>query len=368
MLEGQFAAYDFIIDLATGEQPIAEAWLRALHEEICKGQETYTVRLPDGTTEERPLPKGKYKSEPNHVLTRDGRIHSYAPVDATASEMGRLCRELNSNEFQAAHPILQSSYAHYALVTVHPFTDGNGRVARALASVFTNRGASIPLLITLDNKTEYLDALEAADNGDYQELVGFTLQRAVDTVRLVESSFKAASAPLPAEERERLRSLFVTPSGFTLQEIDGAAANLFNDLHQAMIERQKDAGPPEFHGSDLTFQAPPSPYSPTTAGYRLSVSQGHVLVCGISASSPAGVKVTRTFAVEVPTAGSKSEEAVLVGIGHNLSLRVAIADLWPTVKSSVQMRLSLEAERITGEMFQELVTSTAAALARKGYR
>src|SRR5438876_1237932 len=82
-----------------------------------------------------------------HVQLPDGSLHVYAPVDQTRDEMARLVRELNSGEFAGAHPIIQAAYAHHAFVSIHPFSDGNGRVARALASVYLYRSARIPLLL-----------------------------------------------------------------------------------------------------------------------------------------------------------------------------------------------------------------------------
>jgi len=81
--------------------------------------------------QEQALPKGQYKIMPNHVRTRKGADHSYAPVDVTPAEMARLVAELRSDAFLTAHPVLQAAYAHYGLVAIHPFADGNGRVARA---------------------------------------------------------------------------------------------------------------------------------------------------------------------------------------------------------------------------------------------
>ncbi len=125
---------------------------------------------------------------PNHVRTRKGTNHSYAPVDVTPAEMARLTAELRTEAFLSAHPIVQAAYAHYSLVVVHPFADGNGRVARALASAFTYRAISMPIVILSEQRDSYLRSLEISDSGDYQAFVDFMLARSLDTIGLVEES------------------------------------------------------------------------------------------------------------------------------------------------------------------------------------
>jgi fido (protein-threonine AMPylation protein) len=91
-----------------------------------------------------------------------GEQHAYAPVDQVAPEMQRLMETLKSPEFGRAHPVIQASWAHYAFVAIHPFADGNGRVARALASAYLYRPNSVPFLMSADQRTPYFDALSAA--------------------------------------------------------------------------------------------------------------------------------------------------------------------------------------------------------------
>lgn len=118
-IEAQLEAYEYILNLATGETPISEASIRSLHEIICRNQENYMAVTEIGPQPIR-LRKGAYKTSPNHVRDRNGNIHAYAPVDVTSSEMHRLCQELRSDTFAGAHPALQAAYAHYSFVLIHP--------------------------------------------------------------------------------------------------------------------------------------------------------------------------------------------------------------------------------------------------------
>src|SRR5262249_35952716 len=74
LLESQLRAYDTVLDLATKQVRVAEAWIRGLQAEICRGQETYLAYTEIGPQEQR-LPLGEYKVSPNHVLQKDGTVH-----------------------------------------------------------------------------------------------------------------------------------------------------------------------------------------------------------------------------------------------------------------------------------------------------
>ncbi|MFL6237512.1 MAG: Fic family protein [Thermoanaerobaculia bacterium] len=191
LFEAQLAAYELVLDAVTQERPITEIWIRHLHETLCAPQKTFRV-LTEVGWQEQELPKGQYKTRPNHVLLTDGTVHAYAPVDRMPDEMHRLIEQIRTPEFEAAHPVLQASYCHYAFVVIHPLADGNGRVARALASIFFYKALSIPLVIFENQRPAYLDALALADGGDHRSLISFFRDRGLDTMQLVSESLLTA--------------------------------------------------------------------------------------------------------------------------------------------------------------------------------
>jgi len=73
---------------------------------------------------------GKFKTKQNFV-TNEKRIVIYTPP--APSECSKLMLELLKwvNESERVHPIILSAIFHHQFVTIHPFSDGNGRVARA---------------------------------------------------------------------------------------------------------------------------------------------------------------------------------------------------------------------------------------------
>lgn len=192
--QAQLAGFEMAQQLATGDEVATEAALRELHRVTCAGQRTHRVLTAVGV-QERALALGAYKSEPNHVQLGDGSFHSYAPVDRVPDEMHRLVTEMRSRAFLDAPPVVQAAFAHHALTAVHPFADGNGRVARLVASVWLLRAASIPLWVEPTERDRYLDALGEADRGDRAAFLRLVISL---SLRLLRELTLVLSGPLEA--------------------------------------------------------------------------------------------------------------------------------------------------------------------------
>lgn len=73
----------------------------------------------------------------------------------------------------------QSARLHYRAVAIHPFANGNGRWSRLLANIWLKQNGQ-PLIMwpqttsgdTSTIRSEYLAAIQAADQGDYDVLIG----------------------------------------------------------------------------------------------------------------------------------------------------------------------------------------------------
>jgi Fic-DOC domain mobile mystery protein B len=67
---------------------------------------------------------------------------------------------------------------HHRAVQIHPYKNGNGRWSRMLANIYLRQNGSMPVkwqedLLSKENpkRDEYIQALKAADNGDYSKLI-----------------------------------------------------------------------------------------------------------------------------------------------------------------------------------------------------
>ncbi len=359
LFEAQLHAYDFVLDLATKAEPISEAAIRALHVEMCAAQATYRVITAVGPQEQE-LPKGQYKVLPNHVRTRKGTDHSYAPVDVTGSEMARFTRELRSEPFLAAHPVLQAAYAHYGLVVIHPFADGNGRVARALASAFTYRAASIPIVILADQKSAYLDSLEQADDGDYQSFVDFMLSRALDTIGLVEESLLLAAVPDSKDTLATIEQLYLAKGGLTYEQVDELGSRFLNVAHEAVgrATDQVASKKVNFSSGQSKGGSLPALIASEYKTHRAQLDGARVLNVTVVTAAPATAVVQRNYILMVPRSATSSDDLVLVGATNPVDrLRARIDELSPVVSEALLIRAGIFAERVVQQILLDVAAS-----------
>ncbi len=352
LFEAQLHAYDFVLDLATKADPFSEAAVRELHAEICKAQTTYRVVTAVGF-QEQSLPKGRYKVLPNHVLTRDGVTHSYAPVDVTPVEMSRLMGELRSEAFLASHPVVQAAYAHYGLVVIHPFVDGNGRVARALASAFTYRAISMPIVILSELKEPYLNSLERADGGDYQAFVDFMMARSLETMQMVAESIQPSSVPAIESSVTDLSQLYMTRGGYTQDDVDAAGNDLLTAVNQGLQQTLR-----EYQTPNLTSSVHPTGghFFELPAGYRRPLQQTKMFQVNLQSSPPAAAAVARVYELILPQDAGGADDLIVQVIGFPESFSAQMSDLTPQVSGVTRIRIGLFASRLIAELFAELKT------------
>ena len=70
-------------------------------------------------------------------------------------------------------PEVSAAWLHHRFIQIHPFQDGNGRVARSLASLVFIRAGGFPMTIrdAGNEREKYIDSLEAADKGNLQPFI-----------------------------------------------------------------------------------------------------------------------------------------------------------------------------------------------------
>lgn len=170
LLNDQKDALDGIFDFIAQRREISTSYIKELHASLLRSQ-THTEAIDSfGRAIEVELQKGEWKKLPNSPL-RDGVAYIYCPPEQTDSEMDRLVDIHLSHRHKTIPADVQAAWLHHRFTQIHPFQDGNGRIARALASLVLVREGLFPLLVTRDGKADYIESLERADNGDLRPLL-----------------------------------------------------------------------------------------------------------------------------------------------------------------------------------------------------
>lgn len=82
------------------------------------------------------------------------------------------------------HPVALAGEAHYRLVSIHPFTDGNGRTARLLMNLLLMQQGYPPAIIRPRDRLAYIGALETAQLGGsrtgYDQIIAKATERSLD--------------------------------------------------------------------------------------------------------------------------------------------------------------------------------------------
>ena len=365
LVEGQMAAYELALDLATGRSPVSEAVIRQLHELVCAGQETYDVVTPVGP-QRHPLVKGSYKTQPNHVLQADGTEHSYAPVDRTADEMHRFVEQLRDPRFEAAHPALQAAFAHHSFVSIHPFSDGNGRVARVLSSIYLVRATSLPLVLYADERDRYLRAIRAADAGDVAMFAQFVADRATDTVLYLLEEFRAASQPGATAALRTLADALQGPGGLTHQEVDAVAERLRGvvreHLEQYVGHLELPAGVTAEIGSHHAAWPPNDAYR---SAFRGNTGRPTLI---LSSSPPAQLQMEYSFEVLIHKDRHSEYPFRVVPVRDADGIDFRFDDVFPQPRTAAVLRLHAWLTRIVDRTLGQFATEVAEQLQSFGFR
>lgn len=163
---------DLIADSNT--RPITESDLRSMHRMI----------LGDATG------AGQYKRYVNSI---SGAEHEPPPPSDVPSHMRDLTAWLSNPN---VHPLVQATVAHAWLTHVHPFDDGNGRMARLLTNLVLARAGYPPIIVKASAyRQPYLEALADSDRGgDIFPLLSVFSQLLKGTFRQVEDPAAALRA------------------------------------------------------------------------------------------------------------------------------------------------------------------------------
>ena len=184
-IRGHNEAVKFLTSIIKDDRDLTESEIRELHAMILVESYKSTAQTPDGQAVSKTIRIGAYKQMPNHVLTTTGEIHYYDNPEDVPILMGELVTWYNvARKNEAIHPSVLAAFFHHRFVAIHPFDDGNGRLARILMNLILMQKGYPPAVVKVKERTDYYAALAQADKNEYQAIIEFVAESVLDSINL----------------------------------------------------------------------------------------------------------------------------------------------------------------------------------------
>jgi Fic family protein len=142
-------------------RPLSESFIRQLNHTILAGD---FYKLSRDREYRYKIHAGVYKTRPNSVITPSGEMFDYASPEETPALMADLVAWFRiEDEKKIFSPVETVALFHYRYIRIHPFEDGNGRIARLLVNYILLRNGYPMIVIPTTDRSNYLETLGKCD-------------------------------------------------------------------------------------------------------------------------------------------------------------------------------------------------------------
>ncbi|MEH6659833.1 Fic family protein [Leeuwenhoekiella marinoflava] len=198
-MEGHNKALKKLEDLVQKEVKITESVIKELHK---------IILVEPYVDEDAEINPGYYKTIPNYLYTVTEERIDFMPPEEVATAMNDLVNWLNNHievpkrkkHKYDLHPILVAAAFQVRFIQIHPFGDGNGRMARILSNLILMQYGYTPAIIRLENRDTYYDLLNLSTLEEPLPLAKMLADEVAVTLNLAIDAAKG----LPLEEPDDL--------------------------------------------------------------------------------------------------------------------------------------------------------------------
>jgi len=172
-------AFDFMLQLVQKKIPFSQESIQQIHEIVTKGL------MKDS---------GKYRTGNVRITGSSITPPSYTKVISLMDDYIHTIKKI------PVRPLKKAAYIHHQLVWIHPFLDGNGRVARLVTNLFFMQQGYPPVVLKQEQRKTYYHALHQADNGNLSPLAEFLAKAMNESLQLYLSVFTDEERLIPLKE------------------------------------------------------------------------------------------------------------------------------------------------------------------------
>ena len=158
------------------DKPLTLHAIKALHKELTLHQKYVEGVDQFGNPTKTPIARGVWKLLENNPSNRGNSYH-YCPPAQVQQQMEKLlemhAQHVEDGKEGGLDTLIAAAWLHHRFVQIHPFQDGNGRMARLLATHALLDGGLSPFVVLRQHRSRYIFTLGEADAGDLAPLIRF---------------------------------------------------------------------------------------------------------------------------------------------------------------------------------------------------
>ena len=172
-------AFDFMLQLVQKKTRFSQESIQQIHDIVTKGL------LKDS---------GKYRTGNVRITGSSITPPSYTKIISLMDDYIYTIKTLPH------YPLKKAAFIHHQLVWIHPFFDGNGRVARLVTNLFFMQQGYPPIILKQEQRNIYYHVLHQADNGNLSPLAVFIAKAMKESLQLYLSVFIDEEHLIPLKE------------------------------------------------------------------------------------------------------------------------------------------------------------------------
>src|SRR3989337_3297513 len=201
-MRGHDVAIEHMRALVEEERPLTEGDIRDLNRILLKEGFWQVAQTPDGEPTRKWIEPGRYKTQPNHVITATGELFQFTTPEETPAQMAVLVLWLRNEMESPGIGLIQFlALMPHRFNRIHPFDDGNGRVVRLLVNYVLLKAGLPPMVIKTKESKRDLETLAMADAGDLEPLQTFFVEALAWSLSL---GIRAANSLIELESEEEI--------------------------------------------------------------------------------------------------------------------------------------------------------------------
>lgn len=234
-MRGHDNALTRLREAADANLPITESLIKEFHQ----------ILVVDPFTDQPDNVPGAFKDTGNYLYNDAGERVDFLPPEQVPAALNVLINFVNNvldppkarkkrdrRDKYDIHPVVLAAEFHQRFIRIHPFTDGNGRMARIFMNLILLRTGFPPIVIKQEEKTAYYRALDRARDHNTDE---FTLHIAKHVLFQQEFYLAVANGAPVEEEEDWKKRLAVIQKSLTEEKIPTQARS-----HELLVQRYSD--------------------------------------------------------------------------------------------------------------------------------